>query len=799
MKIYDLTALPASARAECGGKARGLFDLFAAGLAVPSGFVVTETDGSPADLEAAADYFERSGSGLAAVRSSATAEDGEDFSAAGQYATFLNVEGRERFLEAAAACVASLNSQTAESYSKFFPQAKSARMNIVVQKMVDAAVAGVLFTVDPLSGKREIVVEAVSGLGESLVSGAAAAQRYPLPYEGGLTGSLPAESLLQSEQLERLRADALRARELLGYEADMEWAIDKRGELLWLQARPITASGKPDIEELDGRIGDENTVFTRCNVGEMLPGAVTPLSLSTTVRGIDLGLIRMLKKAGAFKRSENLPETSCICSFSGHLFFNLTTVYKMGAAISGADKAAVEGSICGRLLDTPEPPWQKQNALLRGVHAFKYFKFLLSRKKALKKIDRLNAKLDIPYSNSLKEMYLNIDKNLDALNESTWLHYIASAHSGAMSSALLTVLSKGLDGGEARRLLAGLLEDIDGIESVDILRSMRRIARAVLAAKPDAAGLSPEELLVFLESGGGDGVKAAYDSFLKRHGHRAIREAELRNMSWKNDKAYLSETILTVIRTGAGEPEKAFSHYGNSLKKALAGKKWLLKKAVLYLTKQSRAGVYNREYTKSRYIKTVDIFKDAYSHMAELLVNEGALPEKDLVYFLTHKELGDLIVNRKPALVKRALRRRRQLSKQMELRYNDVYIGKPLPVTAESVFAENGVILTGVPLSRGEISGKARVVRSVDDAKLLKSGEIMVAAFTDIGWSPYYSVIGGLVTEVGSTLSHGAVVAREYALPLVANVANVISIIKTGDLIRLNGDTGTVTIVETAA
>jgi len=105
---------------------------------------------------------------------------------------------------------------------------------------------------------------------------------------------------------------------------------------------------------------------------------------------------------------------------------------------------------------------------------------------------------------------------------------------------------------------------------------------------------------------------------------------------------------------------------------------------------------------------------------------------------------------------------------------------------------ESGDIMRGTAVSRGMVTGSARIVKNSEDAAKLQKGEIMVASFTDIGWSPYYCLIDGLVTEVGGALSHGAVVAREYALPLVSNIVGATQLIKTGDIITVDGGAGTV-------
>jgi pyruvate,water dikinase len=179
-----------------------------------------------------------------------------------------------------------------------------------------------------------------------------------------------------------------------------------------------------------------------------------------------------------------------------------------------------------------------------------------------------------------------------------------------------------------------------------------------------------------------------------------------------------------------------------------------------------------------------------------MLVEQGALPEVDLIYFLTHQELGEMIVSKDPKYVKKAFIRKRLLPEQERLKFAHVNIGAPKPTSSTFDFAIKGAKLSGTPLSRGQVIGRARIITSVEDAKKLQKGEIMVAGYTDIGWSPYYALIAGLVTEVGSALSHGAVVAREYALPLVSNVQNATEIIRDGDIISIDGASGTVVIID---
>jgi pyruvate,water dikinase len=191
----------------------------------------------------------------------------------------------------------------------------------------------------------------------------------------------------------------------------------------------------------------------------------------------------------------------------------------------------------------------------------------------------------------------------------------------------------------------------------------------------------------------------------------------------------------------------------------------------------------------------LDKFKAAYRHLAALMVSDALLPDEDLIFFLKPDEIRALVQGEEPGLIKRAIARRRLLEEQKTFKFSDVCVGRPKPLQPVVRDTDDVTLLNGVSLSHGKATGKARVVRSVTDANELKQGEIMVAAFTDIGWSPYYCMLGGLVTEVGSALSHGAVVAREYALPLVSNVPYATEVIKTGDILSIDGTAGKVAII----
>jgi rifampicin phosphotransferase len=126
----------------------------------------------------------------------------------------------------------------------------------------------------------------------------------------------------------------------------------------------------------------------------------------------------------------------------------------------------------------------------------------------------------------------------------------------------------------------------------------------------------------------------------------------------------------------------------------------------------------------------------------------------------------------------------------MPLHFPQVFRDRPEPLRLRAVEGEDGA-LVGRPVSRGAVTGRARVVATLDEAAALEAGEILIAPITDVGWTPYFSLIAGLATDVGSAVSHGAVVAREYGLPAVVNLRVATSRFRTGDLVTLDGNRGT--------
>jgi pyruvate,water dikinase len=787
----DILELHQVTDATAGGKAYGLARLLAMQLAVPPGFVIRNARPGefPADLER---RYGALGTGKVAVRSSALGEDGGEASFAGQYDTVLNVQGLADLHRAIDNCAASVVSERARQYQQDKSGAAPVVMNIVVQRMVDARVAGVVFTADPVSARRDLlVIDAVAGLGETLVSGEATPDHYAVNAAGVVVRrQLVGDSALLSDL--ELAAIASQARSAAGHEGqalDLEWAIDRDGKLFWLQARPITTL-PADPNELDTPLPRPDDVLTISNVSEMMPGAVCPLTGSFTGWGIDYGLQFMQVAVGARPRIEK--DWQVTAQAYGHLFLNLTGNVVMSAAVLGSSADQTAQTLCGRIVPElrefpPLPFWR------RLLNTVKLLRFALTAPAVVDRFGEELGRFGITHKPDSGAMWAELEAKSWFFEHCMAVHIQSSALSGFLCAVVENMVSgkssnsTGEDQGEAVRLLAGA----SGVESALMLEQLDALLDHIAAhpeAEPAFQQATVEQALQWLRAT--SPLAGEFADFLAAHGHRGYRELCMRDPSWGDDPAPLIQSMQAAVHARLATGGHRHLHTAAIDWAALdRGLRWLLPRA--------HNAIRRREHTKSQLVQVGHHFKLAFRHLGKLLAQEGSLPDADLVYFFTFEELPAFIAAPSAAAVARALGRRSVLPCQQQFEFPEISVGMPQPLEPREVDMADGILL-GRPASRGVVEGIVRVAHTLAEAAQLQPGEILVTPITDIGWTPYFSMIGGLVTDLGSSVSHGAVIAREYGLPCVVNTRQGTRFFQTGDRVRLDGDSGRVELLDPA-
>jgi pyruvate,water dikinase len=818
--VLWLSEIEPGQRALVGGKGLSLARLAESGFRVPEAFVITvETTESIAaasrfpagirrDLLAALARLSPAGEAVA-VRSSALAEDGEAASFAGQHDTILGVTGEKAFVAAVKKCLASLHSEAAVAYrERHGGDHAGARMAIVVQHMVQAELSGVAFSIDPLTGDPgRVVVEAVAGVGEALVSGTAEADRMALAREGlaVVEEHHPGTPVLTPEIARQVAEAALLAEERFGAPQDIEFAIE--GGVLWmLQSRPITTAGAmlPGggwMNEFDTPTTDDD-LWTSANVQEVLPGILTPMTMSTFTKYARRGYIEGYQRLKVLDKDE-FPEFAGM--FYNRAFLHVGATRMIADRVIGASADSVEHRFLGGELKVEG---RREHSLrlwrIRMRSIIPMLRMMRGIEKAARRIDRetrameRRVRADDVAQLSNAELEARRTMIAEFVTGTFQVHLQATGMAGqgfeTTSKTVRPVL-----GDETEGTLPALFSGMRGVESAQIgldLWELSRVAvREGLTDAIRAEGFDPRA------EGLPAAWKARFGAFMERHGHRGLNEMEPAAPTWRTDPrpivaivaAYLDlpedrspPVILTRQEQERLRLTTEVEARMNPLKRRYF--RWGLKQAQLWVSL--------REFTKSVIVRGTRLVDYYAPEVGRRLVATGLVADPADLFFLTTDEVSDALLGKVSGPYHdRVARRRREYERNRHVELPERFRGHPAPLEPD-LSHHAGDVLTGTPVSPGLVTGRARVIHDPRTDDPIQPGEILVAPVTDAGWTPLFALASGLVVDMGSALSHGSTVAREYGLPAVVNVRRGTHSIRTGDLVAVNGTRGTVTILE---
>jgi pyruvate,water dikinase len=296
---------------------------------------------------------------------------------------------------------------------------------------------------------------------------------------------------------------------------------------------------------------------------------------------------------------------------------------------------------------------------------------------------------------------------------------------------------------------------------------------------------------------------AHWDRFMLRHGHHCRAELELFNKRWSETPDY----ILTFIRNHlthideinpvqnceriATERRQLEEQCRKQLKNPI--KRMIFNHTLI----RAQTGSVFRENVKSEVIKLLTAKRKMLLELGKRLRDKGVLENEDDIFFLRYEEIAPVVNGNADFDIKKLIgARRAEYDRNRSITPPDVVFGKFDPATyiPDSV-DEQAEVLQGFGVSPGTATGKARVILRADTEEQLLAGEILVAPFTDPGWTPYFVPAAAIIMDEGGVFSHGSIVAREYGLPAVVNVGNATRIIKTGQAIQVDGNRGVVRIL----
>lgn len=804
---------------DCGHKAVSLSKMFNAKFNVPSGFVVptkayqnavlNESSISsnfedirenllncelPSDLQRA--ILDKCFEGKWAVRSSSTIEDSLSLSFAGQMDTFLNVSGDDiltavRKVWASNFSERSLTYRTRARLDSDWPS-----MAVIIQRMGAVEKGGVLFTVNPSDlADESMVISVAKGEIPDVVSGMACDTYYIARGSGYLLKSSEKAKLLEDAELKELAKLGDRVERLFNRAMDIEWG-SKDGRITLLQARPITTI-----------VDQPTTVWSNANVGESLPGVATPMTWSI----IDAFSQRGFESAFGTLGLDIPVNANLADSFHGRIYLNLTEFVDIANGIPFLTPEALHdmagGGGLAEVLENAEPGnynlfWQRFPKTVLRIAKNQISTPILSA--ITQKSDSVyienffNTELSRLQHDVLKSKKETLDTFFDKTGDlllKTSSNFILSV---AMIREAMLMAGKAHHVRSASDLLEGL--HIESSEVGTDLIDLSRLARQSLRLRNIFEDNSPEDIPKILRKENNNtyvaGFNRAFESFLKKHGNRAVREAEIATPRWREDPSFplsiIKGHVVSPVLGNANPTEfdmSMFDSFSPALRKVYQG---------LFLW--TRFNAQSREKLRAKVVQILGMYRVLVLECGRRMVRSGLLRKASDVFFLSDCEVGKWLEEPTKTQSFRLAVITRQAQFLAFERCDappNVFKFDGRRILIDEKNQEVGEVAStfkGLAASRGRVTGIAKVVKDPTKITSLSPGEILVVPYADIAFTPLFLSARAIVIELGGPLSHAAIVAREYAIPTVVSVENATRRIKDGMLITVDGDKGEVHI-----
>ena len=756
---------------ETGAKAKRLFQMAEQGLNVPEMFCVKSAE------EAEKAVFDRDG--LYSVRSSASCEDGAEMSFAGQFSTYLNVKGSE-VTDHVRKC---LESSDVKAYLEGMgAKAQSVGLTVIVQKMIDADVSGVMFTADPRGILNEAVIAVGRGTGNNVVEDKTDVTQYYYNlsddvYCYEVQGESP---VLDDGTVRELIENARRITAIFGEYQDIEFAI-KDGVIYILQCRPITSIDASHPVVLDSS-----------NISESYPGISLPLTVSF-VREVYYLVFRSSVRRTTRNdgTAERIDETlhNMTDSVNGRIYYRISNWYDVICLLPFSKKII--------------PVWQEMLGVGDKKVSHESGKVSLSTKLrvALSFVQLLftNCKRMEKLEGYFEGVYQEYSKKIADVKDAAKLPEIYEALRDALAGEwditlandMYTFIFTGLlkkrltkrfgdEGGKLTNLCIAGNSTIKSMEPVRKLFAIKQYFENTGKLDELAEVESAEQFYKLREECPEGG--RLIDEYIELYGDRCPEELKLETETFRVAPWRLCKNIAAAADV-KNEAERELPKLG-VLERAFA--------------KRAARGIRLRESSRLARGRIFGLMRKMVLKSADELVAGGRLAERSDVFYLTMEELFAAVRKEGgvPCNVVAERRERWAGYKELPLYSRLVFADKPFDkrLTGVKRGTANDGILRGIPCSEGIAEGQVVLVEK-PSPDIDTKGKIIAARMTDPGWVFMITGAAGIISERGSLLSHTAIISRELHKPSVVGVKELFDRVHDGDTVRINGATGEITIL----
>jgi len=761
-----------------GGKAQALCKMKQAGINVPDGFVIfpnTDLNSiSPLSIQRA---IQNIGSYPVVVRSSANNEDGIDQSFAGLYESYVNVATEQELIEKIKLVRQSIQSERVKKYSS---ETDEFNMTVLVQKQVSAKYAGVLFSINPLSGiEEEILVECVEGLADKLVGGEVQAKNYILNSRAEvLSESKDYKFSLEQQQIQNLVLASKKISQFLGRPQDIEWCIDQNNKLWVVQSRPITK-----IYYRKDMGSWSNADFRD---GGVSATACLPMMASLYDRVFQMSLEKYLRRVKLIGSDDPSPD---LCGyFYGRLYWSTSEVKRCMQKIPGFNEKDFDADIGIYCAYGPQGPKQTP---MKIKNILPFIPALLALEKNFKTSLLMAKKCRGDFSKQ-EEFFLKQTKVMNKFSDHDFkdlFKKIMDFHFNVESDYFTVIYNSTNYQSFLKEALKSLNKKLNSqIEFLDLISDIGDVAHTRI-------NIDLNKLIDVKEKQGrtSDPFKDEFNKFVEKYYFFSDRTLDLKVPRWSEDPSlvykHLQHRLPAVVSSGHFEKIilQIKSYRKSSFFKSIEINIFLKKLGI------AREFLYYREEMRDMSTRLYFFVRCALLELGRRLEKNNDVDSAEDVLFVDLDSLYDFLNQKissqklKEKIVewKERFEPFRSFSSPNEFGM----------IQDDHVQGIDGQILYGLGCSEGLFEGEIFVAHDLEQAQKINGKVILVTAFTEPGWTPLFPRLGGVITEVGGVLSHAAVISREYNLPAVLNVAGATQKLKSGDRVRIDGRRGTVEII----
>jgi pyruvate,water dikinase len=740
-----------------GQKAATLAYLKRLGYQVPDGWILLPGD----DPQPLIESLTPSRQNPLVVRSSAIGEDSVIASAAGQYTTILNVTDTQALAEGILACQISYNNPSAIQYRQDRQQNEES-MAILIQKQIRGLFSGVAFSRDPVNQlNTNVVIEALPGEANQIVSGRVTPEVYYVDVPYGL--EMDAQiSLEQSENGDippsLIKEVAILVRELEdldhGIPQDMEWSYD--GEQLWiLQTRPITTL---------------QPIWTRKIASEVIPGVIRPLTWSIN-QPLTCGVWGDIFTIVLGKRATSLDFNQTATLHYQRAYFNATLLGNI-FLLMGLPPESLEFLTRGAKFS--KPPLKSTLINLPGL--LRLFRREWNLEKHFQQdCDRyFEPVLDLMHNQPLeelnpKELLAQIEQILTTLEKATYYSILAPL-SLAFRQAIFQI--------NPEQLNNSLTPEVASMQS---LRELAIDARNLLPMDQLTSDDYPSLFAYLAEISDGYNILNRFEQWLDQYGYLSDSATDIAVPRWRDNPQPVREVFSQFLLDDAIIPD-------NKPETSVNFTNWQLKSTQKRLNLKAKVTeIYCRLLA---YLRWHFVALEQHWITTELF-------EPGDIFFLTLEEISFLVDQLDTSMSAIISQRKAEFNRNQQLSPIP-YVIYGNPPVQPILFYSNSFPkrrLQGIGASPGQVEGTVKIITRFQSVVNLERHTILVVPYTDAGWSPLLAQAGGIIAEVGGRLSHGAIIAREYGIPAVMDLHNATHLLRDGQRVRIDGQTGMVEIL----